>query len=67
MFNAIQESFVTKRRVGAKELYRRLALRRAGAMLARSQTDDFVEPDGNRHSALRFRSIGGRRGQNRRR
>jgi hypothetical protein len=40
MFDAVQESFVTKRRVGAKELYRRLALRRArkftcsGAMLA---------------------------------
>ena len=67
MFDAVQESLVTKRRVGAKELYRGLALRRArkftraGAMLARSQTDDLVEPDGNRRSALRFRSSGGRR------
>jgi len=73
MFDAVQESFVTKRRMGAKELYRRLALRWArkftcsGAMLARSQTDDFVEPDGNRRSALRFRSRTGRGRQNRRR
>jgi len=72
MFDAVQESLVTKRRMGAKELYCRLALRRtrkftcAGAMLARSQTYDFVEPDGNRRSALRFRSSGRRR-RNRRR
>ena len=65
MFDAVEKSLVTEGCVGVKKPYGRLALRqarkvaRAGAMLARSQTYDFVERHGNGGSEFRFRSRGG--------